>query len=407
MKEDNKAQAAEPKAPKNQQQGKKPQQPRQPKISVDGEEAPALPATPPEERIKVGITHGDFNGIGYEVVLKTFDDNRMLELCTPVLYGSQKIAAFYRKASELQGTPMVQITDAAQANPDALNIVNVIGQEAHIVPGESTQEAGAAAFAALERAVADLRSGKIDVLVTAPINKHNIQSELFTFPGHTEYLESSIGDGAHSLMILCNEILRVALVTTHLPISKISEAITSEAITDKLAIFEKSLISDFGIVKPRIAVLALNPHAGEDGLLGSEEKDVIGPAIAAARENKIQAFGPYAADGFFGNGLFRKFDGVLAMYHDQGLAPFKTLAMDNGVNFTAGLPFVRTSPDHGTGYDIAGKNMASEESMRAAVYMALDVYRNRRIHEEATASPLRKHYHEKGKDNVVLDLTKD
>lgn len=357
--------------------------------------------------LRVGITHGDFNGVGYEVILKAFDDNRMLELCTPVVYGSAKIAAFYRKGLELQGTPVVQIAEPAQARADALNIINVIGQEAHISPGESTTEAGAAAFAALERAVADLRAGEIDILVTAPINKHNIQSDLFSFPGHTEYLEASVGEGEKSLMILCNDSLRVALVTTHLPISKVPAAITEEAVLEKLSLFEKSLRKDFGIVKPRIAVLSLNPHAGENGLLGSEEKEIIAPAVAKAWDNKIQAFGPYAADGFFGSGLYAKFDGVLAMYHDQGLAPFKTLSMENGVNFTAGLPVVRTSPDHGTGYDIAGKGKASEESMRAAVYMAIDIYRNRAVYNEMTASPLKKYYHEKGKDNVVLDLTKD
>ncbi len=360
-------------------------------------------------KIKVGITHGDFNGIGYEVIIKALEDNRILELCTPVVYGSAKIATYYRKGMEMQGTPFAQIDDATQARTDVYNIINVIGQEAHITPGESTKEAGEAAFYALERAVADLRQGKIDVLVTAPINKHNIQSETFIFPGHTEYLAASChdadsGEAPKPLMILCNNHLRVALVTTHLPVSKISEQITVENIVEKLEIFNRTLTQDFSVVKPRIAVLALNPHAGENGLLGQEETAIIAPAIEKAREKKIHAFGPYAADGFFGNGLYDKFDGVLAMYHDQGLAPFKTIAMESGVNFTAGLPFVRTSPDHGTGYDIAGKNRASEESMRNAIYMAIDILRSRRNHAEMTANPLRKLYHEKGRDNVVLDL---
>lgn len=405
MKEDMQAPHDDAKAPKNQPSGKK---------NGGGERrqrdnAAAVSVTDAADRsvLRIGITHGDFNGIGYEVILKAFDDNRMLELCTPVVYGSAKIAAFYRKGLELQGTTVVQINEPAQARTDALNIINVIGQEAHISPGESTAEAGAAAFAALERAVADLRAGEIDLLVTAPINKHNIQSDLFSFPGHTEYLEASAGDGGKSLMILCNDTLRVALVTAHLPIAKVPDAITEDAIIDKIRIFEESLKKDFGIVKPRIAVLALNPHAGENGLLGAEEKDIIAPAISKAWERKIQAFGPYSADGFFGNDLYSKFDGVLAMYHDQGLAPFKTLSMENGVNFTAGLPIVRTSPDHGTGYDIAGKGKASEESMRAAIYMAIDIFRNRAIYDEMTANPLKKYYHEKGKDNVVLDLTKD
>lgn len=360
------------------------------------------------DRLRVGITHGDFNGVGYEVILKMLDDARILELCTPVIYGSAKIAAFYRKSLELAGPwQPVQINSAADASADAVNIINVIGQEAHITPGEASKEAGEAAFIALERAVEDLKNGHIDVLLTAPINKSTIQSDTFRFPGHTEYLAASAADGSQPLMILFNENIRVALVTTHLPIAKVPEAITTENIVEKLALFNKSLTTDFAVVKPRIAVLALNPHAGEDGLLGKEEKEIIAPAIEKARQMKIHAFGPYAADGFFGNGLYTKFDGVLAMYHDQGLAPFKTLAMDSGVNFTAGLPFVRTSPDHGTGYDIAGKNRASEESMRAALYAAIDIYRSRQAFNEMTASPLPKLYHEKGRDNVVLDLTSD
>lgn len=340
--------------------------------------------------IKVGITHGDFNGIGYEVILKMLDDPRMLELCTPVIYGSAKIAAFYRKGIELQQPQQLcQIADAADAKAGSCNIVNVIGEEARIEPGRSTDEAGKAAFAALERAVADLREGKIDALVTAPINKHNIQSELFHFPGHTEYLEASAADGSKALMILCNESVRVALVTTHLPVAKVAGAVTKEAVLEKLRLFDRSLTEDFGVHKPRIAVLALNPHSGDNGLIGSEEQQTIIPAIEQAQKEKIHAFGPYAADGFFGSGLFKRFDGVLAMYHDQGLAPFKAIAMDDGVNFTAGLPWVRTSPDHGTGYDIAGQDKASEASIRSALYMALDVLRNRRNHAEATANPLK------------------
>lgn len=358
------------------------------------------------DMIKVGITHGDYNGIGYEVILKMLDDPRMLELCTPVIYGSAKIAAFYRKGMELQQPQQLcQIADAADAKAGACNIVNVIGEDARIEPGQSTKEAGQAAFAALERAVADLRDGKIDALVTAPINKHNIQSELFHFPGHTEYLEASAADGSKALMILCDESVRVALVTTHLPLAKISEAITKDAVLEKLRLFDQSLVKDFGVHKPRIAVLALNPHSGDNGLIGTEEQEVIIPAIEQAQKEKIHAFGPYAADGFFGSGLYHRFDGVLAMYHDQGLAPFKALAMEAGVNFTAGLPYVRTSPDHGTGYDIAGKGEASEQSMRSAIFTAIDIYRNRLREDEATAHPLRRQYFNKGNDNVVLDLS--
>lgn len=360
-----------------------------------------------DRKIKVGITHGDINGIGYEVILKTLEDNRILELCTPVVYGSAKIAAYYRKNMELQPFNLNQVASAAEAKANNYNIINVVGEEVKIEPGQSTQQGGEAAFAALERAVTDLRAGDIDVLVTAPINKNNIQSETFTFPGHTEYLEASIGEGNKPLMILCNDNVRVALVTTHLPIAKLPEAITHDGIVEKLRIFNESLKRDFGFEAPRIAVLALNPHAGENGLLGNEEQEVIAPAIATAQAEKIMCFGPYAADGFFGSGQFSHFDGVMAMYHDQGLAPFKTMAMECGVNFTAGLPFVRTSPDHGTGYDIAGKGVASEVSMREAIYRAIDIYRNRANYEMMYRHPLRKQYHHKGGDNVVLDLTKD
>ncbi|MDE6360019.1 MAG: 4-hydroxythreonine-4-phosphate dehydrogenase PdxA [Muribaculaceae bacterium] len=359
------------------------------------------------DKIKVGITHGDFNGIGYEVILKMLDDNRLFELCTPIVYGSAKIAANYRKQLSLQGQAPVQIKDAENAAEGQAYIINVIGEDAKVEPGHPSAEAGKGAFEALERAVADLRAGKIDVLLTAPVNKSTIHSELFTFPGHTEYLEASIGDGNKALMILFNDTVRVALATIHLPISKVAEAITKESLMEKIRLLNNSLIQDFGIVKPRIAVLGLNPHAGDDGLLGSEEKEIILPAVEESRAKKIHVFGPYAADGFFGSGNFRKFDGILAMYHDQGLAPFKTLAGGSGVNFTAGLPFVRTSPDHGTGFDIAGKGEASPDSIREALYAAIDIYRNRLNHAERTANPLRRQYVDKSKDNVVLDLSKE
>jgi 4-hydroxythreonine-4-phosphate dehydrogenase len=358
-------------------------------------------------KIKIAITHGDINGVGYEVILKTIEDNRILELCTPVIYGSAKIAAFYRKALGLQNINFNQIEDASQAHDGAVNIINVVGEDVKVEPGVSSEVAGKAAFAALERAVADLRAKKVDALVTAPINKHNIQSETFSFPGHTEYLEASYGDGDKALMILFAESLRVALVTTHLPIAKVPDAITKESILEKLRVFNTSLHRDFSIVAPRIAVLALNPHAGEDGLLGTEEKDIIIPAINDAKAEKILAFGPYAADGFFGSGNFDKFDGVLAMYHDQGLSAFKTMSMDQGVNYTAGLQFIRTSPDHGTGYDIAGQGVASPDSMRNAIYAAIDIYRSRKNDEIAHRNPLRKQYHDKGGADITIALTAD
>lgn len=360
-----------------------------------------------DKKIKVGITHGDINGIGYEVILKSLEDNRILELCTPIIYGSAKIAAFYRKATDMPAVPLNQIASASEARDGANNIINVVGEDVKVEPGKSTEEAGQSAFIALERAVTDLRCGEIDVLVTAPINKRNIQSPTFTFPGHTEYLEASIGDGAKALMILCNDIMRVALVTTHCPLSQVPGKITTDAIVEKLEIFNRSLSCDFGINAPRIAVLSLNPHAGDSGLLGKEENEIITPAIEKARGQKILCFGPYASDGFFGAGNFKKFDGILAMYHDQGLAPFKTLAMETGVNFTAGLPFVRTSPDHGTGYDIASKGDADGESMRHAIYSAIDILRNRSRYDEMTRHPLRRKYFDKSGDKEVLDLTKD
>jgi len=361
-----------------------------------------------DQKINIGITHGDTNGIGYEVILKSLEDSRMLELCTPIIYGSAKIANHYRKMVNLGQIPLNQISDPSQARPDQINIINVVGESVKVEPGVACQEAGKAAFAALEAAVSDLRAGNIQALVTAPINKSSIQSDEFTFPGHTEYLEASLAEnGEKALMILASDVLRVALVTIHTPLSAVAASITKQNVVQKIRLFNKALESDFGRPHPRIAVLSLNPHNGENGLLGTEESEEIIPAIEEAREERINCFGPYAADGFFGSGIWKKFDGVLSMYHDQGLAPFKTIAMDSGVNVTAGLPWVRTSPDHGTGFDIAGKGLANEESMRQAIYMAIDIYRSRQRNSEAHQNPLKKHYVERNKkDNVVLDLTK-
>ncbi len=344
------------------------------------------------DKIYVGITHGDTNGIGYEVILKMLEDTRIADLCTIVVYGSAKAAAFYRKAMELPAVQLNRVDSASDARSGVFNIVNVVGEDLKIEPGLASEAAGAAALAALDAAVADLKEGNIDVLVTAPINKHSIQSETFNFPGHTEYLEAAFSteeDPAKALMVMCARELRVALVTTHLPLAEVPAAITKDTIVEKLELFDRSLRRDFGVQSPRIGVLSLNPHAGEEGLLGTEEQEVIAPALAEAREKRILAFGPYASDGFFGSGNYTAFDGILAMYHDQGLAPFKTLAMDGGVNFTAGLPYVRTSPDHGTGYDIAGKGQAAPDSLRCAVYAALDIYRNRLAYDEAYRHPLK------------------
>lgn len=350
-----------------------------------------------EKKIRVAITHGDTNGIGYEVILKTFAEPEMLELCTPIIYGSPKVAAYHRKTLDLP-TNFSIIGRAEEAEDGRVNLLATFDEEVKVELGQPTKEAGEAAFKALDRAMADYRAGLYDVLVTAPINKATIQGDGFRFCGHTEYIEQSVGEGAKALMILMDEGLRVALVTTHLPIKDVAEAITQEAITAKARTLHQALRRDFRISNPRIAVLALNPHAGDDGLLGREEQDIIAPAIDELEKQGIQAFGPYAADGFFGSGNYARFDGVLAMYHDQGLAPFKALASETGVNYTAGLPIVRTSPDHGTAYDIAGKGVADEASLRQAIYTAIDVWRNRQEYDGPLANPLPKLYREKRDD---------
>lgn len=350
-----------------------------------------------DRKIKVGITHGDYNGIGYEIILKAFEDPQIFDICTPVVYGSQRLASAYRKQFDIPAVPVWRADSGAQAKDGHLNFVNVIGEEEQITPGQSTEAAGRAALAALESATSDLKAGNIDVIVTAPINKENIQSPEFHFPGHTEYFEAALGEeNDHALMIMASDNgLRVALATVHMPLAEVAGKLSTELIVNRLENFNLSLMRDFGIHAPRIAVLALNPHAGEGGLLGKEEADIIEPAIAEAGNMKIQAFGPYPADGFFGAGHQARFDGILAMYHDQGLIPFKTICGSEGVNFTAGLPYVRTSPDHGTAYDIAGKGIADPQSMRQAVYLAIDALRNRERYDEAFANPLKKLYQDR------------
>ena len=350
-----------------------------------------------DKKIRVAITQGDTNGVGYEVIFKAFSDPVILELCTPIIYGSPKIAAYHKKALNLD-TSFTIINKAEEAHDGKLNLLACFDNEVKVEFGQPAKEAGDAALRALDRAMTDFRAGLYDVLVTAPINKATIQSPGFHFPGHTEYIETSVGEGQKALMILMNDTLRVALVTTHLAIKDVAKAITKEGIIQKATIFHTALKRDFRISNPRIAVLSLNPHAGDDGLLGSEEKDIIKPAINELAEKGIQAFGPYPADGFFGSGTYYRFDGVLAMYHDQGLAPFKTIALESGVNYTAGLPIIRTSPDHGTAYDIAGQGIADENSLRQAIYTAIDVFRNRRNYDEPLKNPLPKLFHEKRED---------
>lgn len=359
------------------------------------------------KRLKVGITIGDTNGIGIEVVMKAIGIPEMMDLCIPVIYGSSKVVSYHRNACNLPGFQINHTKNAQNLKENMPNLVECIDQDIKIELGQPSKQAGLSSFLSLEAAVRDLKSGLIDVLVTAPISKDNIQSEQFKFTGHTEYLESAVGEGDKALMILCTSNLRIALATAHMPISQVPAALSIEGIREKLSMLNASLKRDFEISCPRIAVLALNPHCGENGMLGNEERDIIVPAIQQSfEEDGVQCFGPYAADGFFGARHYRRFDGVLAMYHDEGLAPFKTIAMDEGVNFTAGLPIVRTSPDHGTGYDIAGQGIANESSMRHAIYMAIDVCRHRQRYDAAHQNPLPKLFQDRGRDNVKLDLTK-
>ena len=341
-----------------------------------------------EEKIIVGISQGDINGIGLEIIIKTFIDPQMLEICTPVVFGSAKTASYHRKALNIEDFSFNQIKDISEINHKRANLINVYEEEVSIELGKQTDIGGKYALKSLEAAANALAQGKVDVLVTAPINKENIQSPDFKFPGHTEYLDEKFG-GGNSLMFLVSDTLKVAVVTGHIPVQRVAQELTSEKIVKKIQVLHKSLVEDFSIRKPKIAVLGLNPHAGDNGVIGDEEQKIIIPAINKAKEGGMLIYGPYPADGFFGNGTYTKFDAVLAMYHDQGLIPFKTISFNSGVNFTAGLPIVRTSPDHGTAYDIAGKNLASEESFRKAIYTAIDIYKTRKQYTELSANPLK------------------
>ncbi|MCH5229377.1 MAG: 4-hydroxythreonine-4-phosphate dehydrogenase PdxA [Muribaculaceae bacterium] len=346
------------------------------------------------EPVRVGITHGDINGISYEVILKAIAEEEITELFTPVVFG---IPELVKKAIKEFNLPDLNFTIADDLSGIKDGMINIVPLKFHpeFHPGEIRKDAGKSAVEALEKAVKALLNQDIDVLVTAPISKEAVQSENFSFPGHTEFLSSRLGEGEEALMILCNDSLRVALLTVHLPITKVSESISKERIISTAEKFADTLKKDFGIVRPTIAVLSLNPHAGDGGLLGTEEEEVIKPAINELLEKGRLVFGPFPADGFFGHANYRNFDGVLAMYHDQGLAPFKTLASSGGVNFSAGLPYVRTSPDHGTAYDKAWKGEAEAVSMRDAIYMAIDIYRRRKTFEESASNPLKKQVHEK------------
>jgi 4-hydroxythreonine-4-phosphate dehydrogenase len=339
-----------------------------------------------DNKVIVGISQGDINGIGLEVVLKTLMEPGLAEICTPVLFSSQKTVSYYRKVLGLEEFSFNPIRDFTQLNSKKTNVFVCYEEEVNIEMGKSTETGGKYAFLSLEKAAQALADGHINALVTAPINKSNIQRPDFNFVGHTEYLGAKLG--GEPLMLLCTEEgLRVAIVTGHVPLSAVASSLNVDLVAKKITQLHESLVKDFGIRKPRIAVLGLNPHAGDNGLIGKEDMEIIKPAIEKLKLNGL-VYGPYPADGFFGNGSQGQFDAILAMYHDQGLIPFKTLAFDEGVNFTAGLSAVRTSPDHGTAYAIAGKNQASEQSFKKAVYTAIDIYKNRKLHAEISGNPL-------------------
>ena len=354
------------------------------------------------KRLKIGITQGDTNGVGWEVILKIFSDNRLTELFTPVIYGSGAAAAFYQKClSDVEPVKFVVVDSAERAQQGRVNLVECGAKELSVTPGKPSKVGGEAAAAALVKAIEELKSGAIDAMVTAPIDKEMIQSEVFSFTGHTEFLAKEL-DG-EPLMIMTSELMRVGLATIHVPVAEVAQSLSKELIVERINQINASMRQDFGVVRPKVAVLALNPHAGDGGLLGTEEQDIIKPAIVEAYEGGVLAFGPFAADGFFASGQFKNYDAILAMYHDQGLAPFKTLT-PNGVNFTASLSEVRTSPDHGVADDIAGKGIADEQSMRNAIYEAIDIVQRRSEWEEWNANPLQHFEREKGRDISIKDL---
>jgi 4-hydroxythreonine-4-phosphate dehydrogenase len=341
-----------------------------------------------QKSIIVGITQGDINGIGYEVIIKALLDSTINEICVPVVYGSPKVAAYHRKALNINNFSFNNIRAVDEANHKRANMINCLDDNVRVELGKSTPQGGESALMSLEKAIEDIKEGKIDVLVTAPIDKKNIQSDKFQFPGHTEYLKSKFNCD-EALMFMIGESLKIGMVTEHVPLNKVSDLITVDSVLKKIRLMNHSLQFDFGIRKPRIAVLGLNPHAGDNTLLGREEADTIIPAIQRTQQDGILTFGPFPADGFFGAGSFTKFDGILAMYHDQGITPFKALSFDTGVNFTAGLPIVRTSPVHGTAFSIAGKGEASENSFRQAIYLACDIFKNRQLYKEISQNPLK------------------
>jgi 4-hydroxythreonine-4-phosphate dehydrogenase len=340
------------------------------------------------QKIKIGISIGDYNGVSAEVILKAFSDSRMFDFCVPIVYGSTKIISYYKKSLDLESVQHQQLKDGQPPSTKALNVINCLDENIIINVGQPSSQSGESALIALDAALKDLKDGNIDALVTAPLDKSNIKIASGIFTGHTEYIANYFSI-AETVMLLVSDKIKVGLVTNHIPVKDVAANLTSKKIITKLEIINQSLHKDFGIMKPKIAVLGLNPHAGDNGLLGSEEKEIIIPAIQKAQEQGILAYGPYPADGLMGSGQFAKFDAVLAMYHDQGLVAFKSLCFGNGVNFTSGLPVIRTSPDHGTAFDIAGKNIALPDSFREAIFTAHEVFVNRKNYFADTINPLK------------------
>lgn len=355
-----------------------------------------------EFKMRIGVTQGDTNGIGWEVILKTFSNPAMAELCTPVIYGNLGAAKYYTSCIEEMDPIQFSLCHSArEARRGKVNLVEVGEKELPVEPGKETESAAKAALAALEAAADDLAEGLIDAVVTAPISKAAMQSIGFGFTGHTEFFAAKCP--GEPMMIMCSELMRVALQTIHIQVSDVASQLTTEAIEKSVKALRDTVKRDFGVVEPRIAVLALNPHAGDEGLLGTEEQTIIKPAVENCFRDGVLVYGPLSADGLFASSAFRKYDAILAMYHDQGLAPFKALCPD-GVNFTAGLDKVRTSPDHGTAFDIAGKGVADAQSMRNAVYMAMDIVRNRNAYARWSSNPLQRFERDNGKDVSVKDL---
>ena len=336
------------------------------------------------EKIRVGITVGDINGIGLEVIIKTLYNERLLDYCIPVIYGSSKVVSYHKNIAGLPDFNFSSMTDAKRLHNHKVNVVNCWNDVVNIELGKATEEGGRYAYIALDRAVNDLKAGDIDALVTGPINKEAMRMAEFPYPGHTEYLAKEFDTKKHAMMMVSDS-MRIALVTAHMPLKDVAENVTRESINEKLKLVLDSMKVDFGIGKPTVAILGLNPHASDNGVIGKEEEELIRPAILEAKKSGNLVMGPYPADGFFGAMTYKKVDATLAMYHDQGLIPFKALSFSKGVNYTVGLPIVRTSPDHGTAYDIAGKNEADPGSFRQALYLAMDIYRNRKMHNEDTS----------------------